>query len=63
MQVSKLFDEWYRICELPAANDVASTNYIFQLHKSGLLKGDEMTDRFFRVLTVLFLSFELIYQE
>ncbi|KAJ6675578.1 hypothetical protein OIU85_011707 [Salix viminalis] len=52
-QVSKLFAEWYRICELPAANDAASTNYIFQLHHNGLLKGDEMTDRFFRVLTEL----------
>ncbi|KAJ6722687.1 CCR4-NOT TRANSCRIPTION COMPLEX [Salix koriyanagi] len=50
-QVSKLFAEWCRICELPAANDAASTNYIFQLHHNGLLKGDEMTDRFFRVLT------------
>lgn len=58
-----LFAEWYRICELPGANDAASTQYIFQLHHNGLLKGDEMTDRFFRVLTVLSLSFELIMQE
>ncbi|CAK7347840.1 unnamed protein product [Dovyalis caffra] len=49
-QVSMLFAEWYRICELPGANDAASTHYIFQLHQNGLLKGDEMTDRFFRVL-------------
>ncbi|KAG6747935.1 hypothetical protein POTOM_047826 [Populus tomentosa] len=52
-QVSMLFAEWYRICELPGANDAASTQYIFQLHHNGLLKGDEMTDRFFRVLTEL----------
>lgn len=57
------FAEWYRICELPGANDAASTHYIFQLHQNGLLKGDEMTDRFFRVLTVLSLLFELILQE
>ncbi|KAL9348540.1 hypothetical protein Peur_059906 [Populus x canadensis] len=52
-QVSMFFAEWYRICELPGANDAASTHYIFQLHQNGLLKGDEMTDRFFRVLTEL----------
>jgi CCR4-NOT transcription complex subunit 1 len=52
-----LFAEWYRICELPGANDAASNHYILQLHQNGLLKGDEMTDRFFRVLMVLFLSF------
>ncbi|XP_011033315.1 PREDICTED: CCR4-NOT transcription complex subunit 1-like isoform X2 [Populus euphratica] len=52
-QVSMFFAEWYRICELPGANDAASTHYILQLHQNGLLKGDEMTDRFFRVLTEL----------
>ncbi|KAH8516641.1 hypothetical protein H0E87_004840 [Populus deltoides] len=52
-QVSMLFAEWYRICELPGANDAASNHYILQLHQNGLLKGDEMTDRFFRVLMEL----------
>lgn len=52
-QVSKLFADWYRICELPGANDVACANYIVQLHQNGLLKGDEMTERFFRLLTEL----------
>jgi CCR4-NOT transcription complex subunit 1 len=47
-----LFAEWYRICELPGANDAACTHYILQLHQNGLLKGDDMTDRFFRLLTV-----------
>lgn len=49
-----LFADWYRICELPGANDAAFTNYIVQLHQNGLLKGDDMTDRFFRLLTVSF---------
>ncbi|GAB4861940.1 hypothetical protein Ancab_037195 [Ancistrocladus abbreviatus] len=49
-QVSALFAEWLRICELPAGNDAASTNYILQLHQNGLLKGDETTDRFFRII-------------
>ncbi|XP_048431931.1 CCR4-NOT transcription complex subunit 1 isoform X3 [Pyrus x bretschneideri] len=52
-QVSMLFAEWYRICELPGANDAANNHVILQLHQNGLLKGDDMTDRFFRVLTEL----------
>ncbi|GMH00621.1 hypothetical protein Nepgr_002460 [Nepenthes gracilis] len=49
-QVSSLFADWFRICELPAGNDAASTNFILQLHQNGLLKGDETSDRFFRIL-------------
>lgn len=50
-QVSILFAEWYRICELPGANEAAFNHFILQLHQNGLLKGDDMTDRFFRLLT------------
>ncbi|GLT84370.1 hypothetical protein SLE2022_026050 [Rubroshorea leprosula] len=50
-QVSMLFAEWYQICELPGANDAACTHYIMQLHQNGLLKGEDMTERFFRILT------------
>ncbi|XP_044493750.1 CCR4-NOT transcription complex subunit 1-like [Mangifera indica] len=50
-QVYVLFKEWYHICELPGTNDAACTRYILQLHQNGLLKGDDMTDRFFRNLT------------
>ncbi|MED6130919.1 hypothetical protein PIB30_005208 [Stylosanthes scabra] len=52
-QVSMLFTEWYRICELPPPNDTASTHFVLQLHQNGLLKGDDVTDRFFRLLTEL----------
>ncbi|XP_050238653.1 uncharacterized protein LOC126688113 isoform X2 [Mercurialis annua] len=55
-QVSMLFADWYRICELPGANDAASNHYILQLHQNGLLKGDDMTERFFRILTELSVS-------
>ncbi|XP_058212330.1 uncharacterized protein LOC131324368 [Rhododendron vialii] len=55
-QVSMLFAEWYRICELPGANDAACAHYILQLQQSGLLKGDDMSDRFFRCLTELSVS-------
>ncbi|KAI4354776.1 hypothetical protein L6164_003615 [Bauhinia variegata] len=49
-QVSMFFTEWYKICELPGANDAACAHFILQLHQNGLLKGDDMTDRFFRLL-------------
>lgn len=49
-----LFAEWYRICEIPGANDATHAHYILQLNQSGLLKGDETSDRFFRRLTVIF---------
>ncbi|OIT36093.1 PREDICTED: CCR4-NOT transcription complex subunit 1 [Nicotiana attenuata] len=55
-QVSMLFAEWYRICEIPGANDATHAHYILQLHQSGLLKGDETSDRFFRRLTELSVS-------
>lgn len=48
-----LFAEWYRICELPGANDAACAHFILQLQQSGLLKGDDTSDRFFRCLTVI----------
>ncbi|XVF22765.1 hypothetical protein REPUB_Repub12eG0199200 [Reevesia pubescens] len=52
-QVSMLFAEWYKICELPGANDGPCNHYIVQLHQNGLLKGDDMTERFFRIITEL----------
>ncbi|KAK8565927.1 hypothetical protein V6N12_059472 [Hibiscus sabdariffa] len=52
-QVSMLFSEWYQICELPGANDGPCNHYIVQLHQSGLLKGDDMTERFLRIITEL----------
>lgn len=47
-----LFAEWYQICELPGENDAACTRYVLHLHQSGLLKGDDNTESFFRILTV-----------
>ncbi|KAL4353352.1 hypothetical protein GQ457_06G032980 [Hibiscus cannabinus] len=52
-QVSVLFTEWYQICELPGANDGPCNHFIVQLHQNGLLKGDDMTERFFRNITEL----------
>ncbi|KAL7238560.1 hypothetical protein ACSBR2_004617 [Camellia fascicularis] len=55
-QVSVLFAEWYRICELAGTNDAACAHYVLQLQQSGLLKGDDLSDRFFRCLTELSVS-------
>eukprot|EP01018_Ginkgo_biloba_P022479 Gb_12251 [translate_table: standard] len=52
-QVAVLFDEWARICDSPGVNDKAYAVYISQLQQSGMLKGDDASDRFFRVLTEL----------
>lgn len=53
MQVAAYFADWCRLCELPAANESTYTHYISQLQQNGLLKGDDITDRFFRILTVV----------
>ncbi|CAI9769351.1 unnamed protein product [Fraxinus pennsylvanica] len=55
-QVSVLFAEWYQICELPGTNDAACVRYILHLLQRGLLKGDDMSDRFFRRLMELSVS-------
>ncbi|GAB2271046.1 hypothetical protein Dimus_005896 [Dionaea muscipula] len=49
-QVSSLFADWLQICELPAGNDAAYSHFISQLHQNGLLKGDDTSDQFFRII-------------
>uniref|UniRef100_A0A1D1XGX4 CCR4-NOT transcription complex subunit 1 n=1 Tax=Anthurium amnicola TaxID=1678845 RepID=A0A1D1XGX4_9ARAE len=51
-QVSHLFSEWFQVNDLPAT-DAAYTHYVSQLQQNNLLKGDERTDSFFRILTEL----------
>ncbi|CAM6118665.1 unnamed protein product [Calypogeia fissa] len=52
-QVAVLFDEWVRICDAPAGNDKAYALYMSNLQRSGMLNGDEVSDRFFRILMEL----------
>ncbi len=47
-----LFDEWARICDGPGSNDKAYAIYLSQLQHLGMLKGDDFSDRFFRILIV-----------
>jgi len=48
-----LFSEWCQICDHPAMGDSVYSHYIVQLQQNGLLKGDDVTDRFFFSLTVI----------
>ncbi|VVB06762.1 unnamed protein product [Arabis nemorensis] len=50
-QVSMIFAEWYQICELPGENDSACVSFVLHLHQSRFLKGDAITESFFRILT------------
>ncbi|CAN8310796.1 unnamed protein product [Cochlearia groenlandica] len=52
-RVSTLFENWYQICEVSGANEIASSQYVLRLHQAGLLKGDETTESFFRILLEL----------
>jgi CCR4-NOT transcription complex subunit 1 len=52
-RVSTLFKNWYQICELPGANETACSQYVLHLHQTGLLKGDDTTESFFRILLVI----------
>ncbi|XVF73469.1 hypothetical protein PTKIN_Ptkin12aG0203600 [Pterospermum kingtungense] len=48
-----------KICELPGANDGPCNHFIVQLYQNGLLKGDDMTERFFRIITELSVAHSL----
>eukprot|EP00250_Pteridium_aquilinum_P021342 c25093_g1_i1 orf=270-7661(-) len=54
-QVAILFDEWLTIGETSNSQNSDKTYavYISKLQHSGMLKGDDITDRFFRILTEL----------
>ncbi|XP_057532309.1 uncharacterized protein LOC130810318 isoform X1 [Amaranthus tricolor] len=54
-QVSLLFAEWYRTCEATSGNDSVG-KFILKLHHSGFLRGDDITDHFFRILLEISVS-------
>ncbi|CAN6460845.1 unnamed protein product [Victoria cruziana] len=49
-QVAYLFTEWGRICESPGSNEAAYLSYLSQLQQRGILKGDDVSESFFRIL-------------
>jgi hypothetical protein len=52
-QVAVLFSDWCHIYDHPIMGDSEYSHYIAQLQQHGLLKGDDLTDRFFHILTVI----------
>ncbi|KAI5070413.1 hypothetical protein GOP47_0014756 [Adiantum capillus-veneris] len=54
-QVAMLFEEWLTIWDTSGSqnNDKTFAVYISKIQHSGMLKGDDITDRFFRILTEL----------
>jgi hypothetical protein len=56
--VAILFEEWTTIWESAGTGNSDKTYavYISKLQHSGMLKGDDITDRFFRILLVGYLS-------
>ncbi|KAF2537557.1 hypothetical protein F2Q68_00018501 [Brassica cretica] len=50
-QATMLFAEWCQICSHPGENDASRTRHVLHLYQSGLLKGDDKTESFFRILT------------
>ncbi|KAF3523583.1 hypothetical protein F2Q69_00048859 [Brassica cretica] len=52
-RVSTLFKNWYQLCEVSGANETACSEYVLHLYQTGLLKGDDTTESFFRILLEL----------
>ncbi|KAH0855728.1 hypothetical protein HID58_083989 [Brassica napus] len=51
IEATMLFAEWCQICSHPGENDASRTRHVLHLYQSGLLKGDDKTESFFRILT------------
>ncbi|XP_022553233.2 CCR4-NOT transcription complex subunit 1 isoform X1 [Brassica napus] len=52
-RVSTLFENWYQLCEVSGANETACSEYVLHLYQTGLLKGDDTTESFFKILLEL----------
>ncbi|KFK42579.1 hypothetical protein AALP_AA1G013800 [Arabis alpina] len=52
-RVTLLFGNWFKICEQSGANESACSQFVLHLHQTGLLKGDDTTESFFRTLLEL----------
>lgn len=62
VQVAVLFSEWCQMCNHVSASDAAYSRFVTQLQQDGLLKGDDISERFFRILTVMNLPLYQILQ-
>ncbi|KAL6645362.1 hypothetical protein ACP70R_016970 [Stipagrostis hirtigluma subsp. patula] len=62
-QVAMLFSEWCQMCDHLSANDAAHSRFVAQLQQDGLLKGDDISERFFRILTELAVTHSLVSEQ
>ncbi|KAK3124635.1 hypothetical protein QOZ80_7BG0589710 [Eleusine coracana subsp. coracana] len=61
-KVAVLFSEWCQICDHPAGDSMYS-HYILQLQQNGLLRGDDLMDRFFIGLTELAVAHSVVPEQ
>ncbi|KAF8103354.1 hypothetical protein N665_0188s0292 [Sinapis alba] len=62
-RVTTLFENWYQLCEVSGANETACSEYVLHLHETGLLKGDDTTESFFRILLELSVAYCISSEE
>ncbi|XP_051196211.1 uncharacterized protein [Lolium perenne] len=62
-QVAVLFSDWCHIYDHPIMGDSEYSHYIAQLQQHGLLKGDDLTDRFFHILTELAVTHTVVSEQ
>ncbi|KAG8083810.1 hypothetical protein GUJ93_ZPchr0010g8112 [Zizania palustris] len=63
-KVAVSFSEWCNLCDHPTTmGDSTYTHYIVQLEQDGLLKGDDLTDRFFYILTELAVAHSVVSEQ
>ncbi|XP_062205575.1 uncharacterized protein LOC133907537 isoform X2 [Phragmites australis] len=62
-KVALLFSDWCQICDHPAMGDSVYSHYILQLQQNGLLKGDDLMDRFFFNLTELAITHSVVTEQ
>ncbi|RCV47021.1 hypothetical protein SETIT_9G577600v2 [Setaria italica] len=62
-QVAILFSEWCQMCDHLSASDVAYSRFVTQLQQDGLLNGDDISERFFRILTELAVTHSLVSEQ
>ncbi len=52
----RLFNDWCHTCDHPSSADVAYGRFVMHLQQIGVLMGDDITERFFHIFTVMILA-------
>ncbi|XP_008658994.1 CCR4-NOT transcription complex subunit 1 isoform X3 [Zea mays] len=62
-QVAVLFSEWCQICSHVNASDAIYSRFVTQLEQDSLLNGDDISERFFHILTELAVTHSLVSEQ